>query len=180
MQLHVLKPPWIGAAYCTLHTLYSQNRCSWRRFGTVAPSLTEGYRPCYLCRFNVLEPHRTGANFTTHTLYMLKRCSWSRFIQVEPSRTCVNEIYIPCYLSKNVVRQGYRKECSMLYTLVGWGSTTTNLIEAYILTVIARYRDFHMSSGFDCIEPSPTISLQGNPIVHIARSGIKLHPHSKV
>ena len=57
-------------------------------------------------RFAVVEPPRTGAYCTLHTLYPLKRCSWRRFGPVEPSRTCVKEVYIPCYLYGNVVREG--------------------------------------------------------------------------
>ena len=107
----MLEPPRTSAYY-TLHTLYPLKRCSWRRFGTVEPPRTrvkEVYIPCYLCedevregsmRFDVLEPPRTGA------LYPLKRCSWRRFGTVEPPRTHVKEVYIPCYLFEDEVREG--------------------------------------------------------------------------
>ena len=57
-------------------------------------------------RFDVLEPPRTGSYCTLNTFYPLKRCSWRRFGTVEPPRTRVKEIYIPCYLREDVVREG--------------------------------------------------------------------------
>ena len=113
----MLEPHRTGA-YCTLHTLYPLKRCSWRRLGTVEPPRTrvkEVYIPCYLCedvvregsmRFDGLESHQTSAYSTLHTLYPLKRCSWRRFGTVEPPRTRVKEVYIPCYLCEDVVREG--------------------------------------------------------------------------
>ena len=74
----------------------------------------ELYIPCYLCdyvvtegsmRFDVLEPPRTSASCTLHTLYPLKRCSWRRF----DARTHVKELYTPCYLCHDVVREGSRR-----------------------------------------------------------------------
>ena len=105
-------------AYCTLHTLYPLKRCSQRRFGPVEPPRTrvkELYIPCYVCedvvregsmRFDLLEPPRTSAYCTLHTLYPLKRCSWRRFGTIEPPRTHVKEVYIPCYLCEDEVREG--------------------------------------------------------------------------
>ena len=57
-------------------------------------------------RFDVLEPPQTGAYCTLHTLHPLKRCSWRRFGPVEPPRTRVKEVYIPCHLCEDVVREG--------------------------------------------------------------------------
>ena len=57
-------------------------------------------------RFDVLEPPRTGSYCTLNTFYPLKRCSWRRFGPVEPPRTYVKELYIPCYLCEDVVREG--------------------------------------------------------------------------
>ena len=50
----------------------------------------------------MLEPPRTSAYCTLHTLYPLKRCSWRRF----DARTHVKELYTPCYLCHDVVREG--------------------------------------------------------------------------
>ena len=39
-------------------------------------------------------------------MYPLKKCSWRRFGTVEPPRTRIKELYIPCYLCEDVVREG--------------------------------------------------------------------------
>ena len=57
-------------------------------------------------RFDVLEPHPTSAYSTLHSLYPLQRCSQIRFGRVEPPRIRVKELYIPCYLCEDVVREG--------------------------------------------------------------------------
>ena len=54
----------------------------------------------------MLEPPRNSAYFTLHTLYPLKRYSWRKFGTVEPPRTRVKEVYIPCYLCEDEVREG--------------------------------------------------------------------------
>ena len=106
-----------------------------------------------LCRCKHIEPHRTFSNYIF----------------------TVKEVYIPCYLCEDVVREG--SMCICIY--YRYSRTTPNSCfekvptspphlghtesSNYTLTEIARYLDFfHMSSGwFDCTEPSPTTSLQG-------------------
>ena len=43
---------------------------------------------------------------TLHTFNPLKSCSLRRFSTVEPPRTHVKEVYIPCYLCEDAVREG--------------------------------------------------------------------------